>query len=75
MFAASPKTVLQSVTLRNGTTMPFVEQGDQDGVPVILVHGYPDSWFSFERLLPHLPSALHTFAISQRGHSTAALTE
>jgi pimeloyl-ACP methyl ester carboxylesterase len=51
--------------------MPYVEQGDAAGAPVLLVHGYPDSWFSFERMLPHLPHELHAFSISQRGFGEA----
>ena len=36
--------------------------------PVILLHGYTDSWRSYERVLPHLPQSLRVLAVTQRGH-------
>ena len=42
------------------------------GLPVVLLHGYTDSWRSFEPLLPHLPASLRVFAVTQRGHGDAA---
>lgn len=49
-------------------TLPYVEQGDPAGVPVLLLHGVTDSWHSFELVLPHLPSSIRAFALTQRGH-------
>jgi pimeloyl-ACP methyl ester carboxylesterase len=51
--------------------LPYVEQGDPAGVPVLLLHGYTDSWRSWEPVLPHLPNAIHAVALSQRGHGDA----
>jgi len=59
---------IKSVKLPNGVNLPYVEQGDASGVPMLLLHGITDSWRSFERVLPHLPESIHAFAISQRGH-------
>ena len=56
------------VQLADGTRLTYVEHGDADGVPVILLHGYTDSWRSWERILPHLPRSLRVFAVTQRGH-------
>src|SRR6188474_2747951 len=39
----------------------------QEGTPVVFVHGWPDSWFSFSRVLPLLPPALRLIALDQRG--------
>jgi pimeloyl-ACP methyl ester carboxylesterase len=63
--------VIQSVTLPNQVTLPYVEQGDPAGLPVLLLHGITDSWYSFEGVLPYLPTSLHAFALSQRGHGDA----
>ena len=63
--------VVRSVELPNGVTLQYVEQGDPTGVPVLLLHGYSDSWRSFERVLPHLPAYVRAFALSQRGHGDA----
>lgn len=57
--------------LDNGLTLPYAEQGDPGGVPVMLVHGYADSWRSFEPLLPHLPASIHAYAMTLRGHGDA----
>jgi pimeloyl-ACP methyl ester carboxylesterase len=48
--------------------LAYVEQGDPWGIPVVLLHGWSDSWKSFEPVLPYLPESLHVFALSQRGH-------
>ncbi len=65
------------MSLRSKTVMldglrhPYVEQGDPDGVPVVLLHGYSDSWNSYELLLARLPASVHAFALTQRGHGDA----
>ena len=48
--------------------LAYVEQGNPSGIPVIMLHGWTDSWRSFERVLPNLPESLHVFALSMRGH-------
>ena len=58
---------LKTVTLSTGVTLQFSEQGNPNGVPVILLHGFPDSWYSYEPVLPHLPSSFHVYTITQRG--------
>jgi non-heme chloroperoxidase len=61
-----------SVELPNGLNLPYREQGDASGVPVILLHGFADSWHSFERVLPHLPQSIRAIALTQRGHGDAS---
>jgi non-heme chloroperoxidase len=63
--------IVKSVTLPHRVTLPYVEQGDASGVPMLLLHGVTDSWYSFERVLPHLPASIHAFALTQRGHGDA----
>jgi non-heme chloroperoxidase len=63
--------VIKSAKLSTGVTLPYVEQGNPAGIPVILLHGATDSWRSFEPVLPHLPESLHVFALTQRGHGDA----
>lgn len=63
--------MVKSILLRNNVTLQYVEQGNPSGVPVLLLHGYVDSWRSFERVLPYLPESVHVFALSQRGHGDA----
>jgi pimeloyl-ACP methyl ester carboxylesterase len=56
------------VRLATGVRVRYAEQGAADGAPVILLHGYTDTWFSFSRALPRLPDELRVFALDQRGH-------
>jgi rifampin ADP-ribosylating transferase len=57
--------------LANGITLPYIEQGDPSGVPLLLVHAWGESKGSFDRLLPLLPPSLRAFAMDQRGHGQA----
>ncbi|MGH7573849.1 MAG: alpha/beta fold hydrolase [Longimicrobiales bacterium] len=61
--------------LGTGVLIRFVERGPQDGEPIILLHGYTDSWFSWSRVLPLMPSGYRVFAIDQRGHGCSARPE
>jgi len=63
---------IKSVELPNPVRLPYVEQGDPSGVPVLLLHGFLDSWRSFEPVLSHLPESIHAFALTQRGHGDAS---
>jgi non-heme chloroperoxidase len=59
------------VALDTGVTLRYVEQGDPGGVPLVLLHGYSDSWVSYDLLLARLPASVHAFALTQRGHGDA----
>jgi non-heme chloroperoxidase len=62
-------TDLQFATVRltTGPQIHYAEHGDRDGEPVIFLHGWPDSWFSFSRVVPLLSRRLHAFVLDQRG--------
>jgi pimeloyl-ACP methyl ester carboxylesterase len=38
------------------------------GIPVIMWHGYTDSWFSFSKVLPLLDTSIRVYILDQRGH-------
>lgn len=59
---------VKSVEARNGIRLEYVDHGDANGLPVILLHGVTDSWRSFELVLPHLPRSIRALALTQRGH-------
>jgi pimeloyl-ACP methyl ester carboxylesterase len=67
-MALIPKTI----ELSTRVFLPYVEQGDPTGVPIIFLHGFLDTWHSFSRVLPHLPGSIHAFSITQRGHGDAS---
>jgi len=58
---------LKAIRLPDGPQLHYAEQGDANGEPILLLHGWPDSWFSFSRVLPLLPDRFRTFALDQRG--------
>ena len=66
---------VKSIKLSTGVKLEYVEQGDISGNPVIFLHGYTDSWHSFESVMRNLPANLHAFAISQRGHGNSQRPE
>jgi len=53
--------------LGTGLRIHYAESGEARGIPVVFVHGWPDSWFSFSRVLPLLPATLRLIAFDQRG--------
>ena len=59
---------VKKISLKTGVTLEYVEKGDINGTPVIFLHGLSDSWHSFESALLQMPTEIHAFAISQRGH-------
>lgn len=64
--------VVGSVELDSGLELPYMEQGDPTGVPLLLLHGFAGSWRSFEQVLRHLPDSMYAFAVTQRGHGDAS---
>jgi non-heme chloroperoxidase len=67
--AAAPEFRFGVARLETGPLIRYAEQGDPAGEPLLLLHGYTDSWYSFSRLLPLLePGGYHVFAVDQRGH-------
>src|SRR5262245_43225509 len=53
--------------LRTGPELLYAERGDSGADAILFLHGWPDSWFSFSRVLPLLPPRYHALAVSQRG--------
>lgn len=63
---------IKSVELGKHVTLPYIEQGDRSGVPVVLLHGFAGTWRSFREVLRHLPASIRAFAVTQRGHGDAS---
>lgn len=62
----------KSVALATGVTLSYIETGDPDGIPVILLHGLSDSHRSYEPLLEAMPKRVRAIALTQRGHGDAS---
>ncbi len=58
--------------LRTGVRLHYAEQGHPNAHPIILLHGYTDSWFSFSRVLPLLPPSYRVYVPDQRSERPAS---
>jgi len=47
--------------------MHVVEAGDEDAPPVLLLHGWPQNWFAYRKLIPNLAERYHVIAPDLRG--------
>lgn len=59
-------------SLPTGVTLDVVERGQPDGVPVVLLHGFLDSWRSFAPALAALSQSIRAVAPSFRGHGESS---
>jgi pimeloyl-ACP methyl ester carboxylesterase len=50
----------------NGTTLHYVAAGTS-GSPILLVHGFPETWWAFRKLIPLLAVNHRVFAVDLRG--------
>ncbi|MCF2505181.1 alpha/beta hydrolase [Dyadobacter sp. CY107] len=71
-FCDKNSLVEKQVKISDELTLHYAEQGAPDGEPVILLHGYSDSWHSYELVMPLLPESLHVYAVSMRGHGNSS---
>ena len=55
----------------NGTDLHYVSAGTA-GAPVLLVHGFPETWWVFHELIPLLGEHHRVFAVDLRGFGDSA---
>ena len=55
----------------NGTELHYVTAGTA-GSPVLLVHGFPETWWVFRKLIPLLSERHRVFAVDLRGFGDSA---
>lgn len=66
---------MKRMLLPNGVVLPYMEQGEAKGLPVIFIHGITDSHRSYEPIFVALPEKFHAFAVTMRGHGDASRPE
>jgi pimeloyl-ACP methyl ester carboxylesterase len=59
-------TTITRARLRTGIRLRYVEQGSGPET-ILLLHGWPDSWYSYRPILDGLAARHRVFAIDQRG--------
>lgn len=58
---------------RDGLVLDVLDEGPEDGTPVVLLHGFPERATSWRLVAPLLHAAgLRTLALDQRGHAPRA---
>ena len=57
----------KTIKLANGISLAYVEMGDTQGLPTLLIHGYTDNSRSWSLIAPYLKSR-RLLAIDLRGH-------
>ena len=65
--AGAPAVTSSLVRLQSGIRLRCLEQGSPDGDPVLLLHGWSDSSFSYSPVLPLLPGNVRAIVPDQRG--------
>jgi pimeloyl-ACP methyl ester carboxylesterase len=55
----------------NGTTLHYVSAGTS-GSPILLVHGFPETWWAFHKLIPLLAKKHRVLAVDLRGFGDSA---
>jgi pimeloyl-ACP methyl ester carboxylesterase len=58
----------------NDTVMHYVTAGDS-GSPVLLVHGFPETWIAFRNLMPLLAEHHRVYAVDLRGFGDSAVAD
>ena len=73
---ASPATagITHHTAAVNGTELHYVSAGTT-GSPILLVHGFPESWWAFHRLIPLLAGRHRVFAVDLRGFGDSRVSE
>ena len=60
-----------NIELSTGVRIHYAEQGPAKGMPMILLHGYSDSWFSYSLVLSALSRDTRVYALDLRGHGNS----
>ena len=70
MPATPPAATLPEITHHrvevNATTLHYVAAGTS-GPPILLVHGFPETWWTFHKLIPLLAEHHRVYAVDLRG--------
>jgi pimeloyl-ACP methyl ester carboxylesterase len=75
MFETTLALKFSDLELETGVRLRYAERGDPAGHPVIMLHGYTDSWFSFSGVLPHFDADFRIYLPDQRGHGDSERPE
>src|SRR3984885_15867479 len=69
--ASIPEVTHHHTTL-NQTDLHYVSAGS-DGSPVLLVHGFPETWWAFHKLIPRLAAEHRVIAVDLPGFGDSGI--
>src|SRR5262245_7620937 len=58
-----------------GVKIHYVSLGDEKDPLVVMIHGFPDFWYSWRAQMPALAGRFHVVAIDQRGYNLSGKPE
>lgn len=62
--------IRSSTAMVNGIALHYIEAGPADGIPVVLLHGFPEFWAGWRHQIPALAGAgFRVVAPDQRGYN------
>ena len=64
-----------TIALKTGLKMNYVEQGDPAGPVILLLHGLTDSSYSYSLVMPLLDKKYRVYAVDNRGHGDSSRPE
>jgi epoxide hydrolase 4 len=83
--AQTPEPAPQAASLLPGATEGFVDSGSvkihyvslgkKEDPLLVMVHGFPDFWYSWRAQMPALAKKFHVVAIDQRGYNLSSQPE
>ncbi len=83
--AIDPKAFDHRFTTIDGLRLHYVSAGESDAPTVVLLAGFPESWYAWRHVIPHLAAEYRVFAIDlpgqgdsdkpQAGYDTRSLAE
>jgi pimeloyl-ACP methyl ester carboxylesterase/tetratricopeptide (TPR) repeat protein len=68
VYRPAANVQFSNVSLRTGVRLRYAYQGERGGEPIILLHGFTDSWLSYSTVLPLLDPKYRVYILDQRGH-------
>ena len=58
-----------------GVKIHYVSLGREDDPLIVMIHGFPDFWYSWRAQMPELSKHFHVVAIDQRGYNLSGQPE
>ena len=72
LLTSQGQIAIKRISLSNGTELEYAEKGKRAASMVVFLHGYSDSWHSFEQVMKLFPGEFHLVALTLRGHGNSS---